>query len=94
MLQVLQFYMLHNDMGAGIENPRFEPLALRTPITWRYRGQVTPDNDLIQILLEVVETGRDERGAYAIAKATLWRDGLKIYEASNIGMRIVSGANH
>jgi acyl transferase domain-containing protein/3-hydroxymyristoyl/3-hydroxydecanoyl-(acyl carrier protein) dehydratase len=93
MLQVLQFYMLHNDMGAGIETPRFEPLALRTPITWRYRGQVTPDNNLIQTIVEITETGRDERGAYAIAKATLWRDGLKIYEASNIGMRIVTATD-
>jgi acyl transferase domain-containing protein/3-hydroxymyristoyl/3-hydroxydecanoyl-(acyl carrier protein) dehydratase len=91
MLQLLQFYMIHNDMGAGIENPRFEPLALRVPITWRYRGQVTPDNALIQTMLDITEAGRDERGAYAVAKATLWRDGLKIYEASNIGMRIVSG---
>ncbi|HEX4945167.1 MAG TPA: beta-ketoacyl synthase N-terminal-like domain-containing protein [Blastocatellia bacterium] len=91
MLQLLKFAMLQEGLAAGIDAPRFEPLALHTPISWRYRGQVTPDNQLIQVVLDVTECGRDERGVIAKATATLWCDGLKIYDATNIGLRIVSG---
>ncbi|MDP7033909.1 MAG: beta-ketoacyl synthase N-terminal-like domain-containing protein [Planctomycetota bacterium] len=91
MIHLLQFAMLEKGMAAGIENPRFEPLALDAPLSWKYRGQVRLHNSLITSTLEILEEGRDDRGAYALAAASLWVDGMRIYEASNLGMRIVSG---
>ncbi len=91
MIQLLQFFMLDTGMGAGIPGARFEPLALGAAMTWKYRGQVVPKNKVISTTLDVVETGVDERGPFAIAEASLWVDGKRIYEASNIGMRIVPG---
>ena len=47
--------------------------------------------------MEIMESGTesDEAGtifsAYALATASLWVDGLRIYEATNLGMRIVAG---
>ena len=38
-----------------------------------------------------LETGTDERGAYARCNASLWCDGIRIYTAEGLGMRIVSG---
>jgi len=93
MIQLLQFYMLETEMHAGIDAPRFEPIQTGLPMTWKYRGQVVPSNECISTTLEVVKTGRDELGPYAIAKASLWVDGRRIYEASNLGMRIVSGGH-
>ncbi len=97
MVQLLQFYMLHTGMSDGLEvgahgcaPARFEPLASGVPLTWKYRGQVLPTNRLITTELEVVETGRDERGVFAIANAWLWVDGKRIYSATNLGMRIVA----
>ena len=43
----------------------------------------------MQATLDITETGRDARGVYALAKASLWVDGKRIYEASNVGMRII-----
>ncbi len=91
MIQLLQFYMLHNDMGEGIDNPRFEAIQLDAPMTWKYRGQVVPRNDTIRCELEITEVGSDERGPYAVCSAYLWVDELRIYQAVNMGMRIVSG---
>ena len=90
MVQLLQFAMLHQGMAHGIEGGRFEPLALGKALTWRYRGQVRPHNQTIGCTVDIVEKGRDEDGPYAIATASLWVDGLRIYEASNLGMRIVA----
>ena len=70
---------------------RFEPLALHRPMTWKYRGQVTPNNTLISSTIEITEVGEDEHGRFAIAKGSLWVDGKRIYESPDLGMRIVSG---
>ena len=91
MIQLLQWTMLELSMDAGIAHPRFEPIALGQQLTWKYRGQVVPRNRVISTTLEITETVRDEKGAVAIASASLWVDGKRIYEVSGMGMRIVSG---
>lgn len=92
MIQLLQAYMLREGMDAGVPSPRFEPLAVGHEMTWRYRGQVTPRNELVHCTLEITDKGRDESGPFAIATASLWVDGLRIYSAEGLGMRIVSGS--
>ncbi|MDD2744411.1 MAG: polyketide synthase dehydratase domain-containing protein, partial [Rhodocyclaceae bacterium] len=92
LCQLLQFYMLENGMGDGITNPRFEPLMLDQPVTWKYRGQVVPKNKVIGSELRITEVGEDAQGRFAIAEGWLWVDGKRIYYTKNLGMRIVSGA--
>jgi len=92
LLQLLQFYMLDTNMAAGIAAPRFEPLMLARPMTWKYRGQVTPKNEMITSVMEITETGTDDDGPYVIGNGSLWCDGLRIYEVANMGMRILPGA--
>jgi len=91
MLQALQFHMRHTGMDRGIARPRFEPIALERPHRWKYRGQVLPHHRTVHTTLEITETGRDERGAFAVANASLWADGQRIYEMEGVGMRIVAG---
>jgi 3-hydroxymyristoyl/3-hydroxydecanoyl-(acyl carrier protein) dehydratase len=91
MLQALQFHMLHAGMDHGIEHARFEPIALDRPHRWKYRGQVLPKHRQVHTTLEITETGRDARGVYALANASLWADGQRIYELDGLGMRIVAG---
>lgn len=91
MIQLLQWFMLHEGMDEGVTNPRFESIGTKQPMTWKYRGQVIPTNKVIGSTMEVTERGTDERGPYAICSASLWVDGKRIYEASGLGMRIVSG---
>jgi acyl transferase domain-containing protein/3-hydroxymyristoyl/3-hydroxydecanoyl-(acyl carrier protein) dehydratase len=91
MLQALQWHMREAGMADGIASPRFEPIALERAHQWKYRGQVLPKHKVVHTTLEVTEAGRDARGAYALATASLWADGQRIYEA-DLGMRIVPGA--
>jgi 3-hydroxymyristoyl/3-hydroxydecanoyl-(acyl carrier protein) dehydratase len=92
MIQALQFYMLHTGMDRGIADARFEPIALERPHRWKYRGQVLPRHRQVHTTLEITEAGRDARGAYALANASLWADGQRIYELNDLGMRIVAAA--
>ncbi|MFC3800493.1 beta-ketoacyl synthase N-terminal-like domain-containing protein [Cohnella sp. GCM10012308] len=89
MVQLLQFHMLQEGMDLGLKQPRFEPLGTGMEIVWKYRGQVTPQKDKIVVDLDVLETGRDERGVYVTAEASLWVDGLQIYYVPLMGMRLV-----
>ena len=91
MIQALQLYMLEARMDDGIVEPRFESLGTGTDLTWKYRGQVLPHHRTVHTTIEITAKGRDERGAWATCEASLWADGQRIYEATNLGMRIVPG---
>ena len=92
MLQLLQFYMLETGMAEGIADARFEPITVGRPHTWKYRGQVVPRNELVHVTADITELGSDEAGPFVTANVSLWCDGIRIYSADPLGMRIVSGA--
>ncbi|MBL8299603.1 MAG: hypothetical protein JNN30_14800 [Rhodanobacteraceae bacterium] len=83
MLQTLQQWLCtanHASSGA------VAPLLGREHL-WKYRGQVLPHHSEVVITLQVTESGPD----YAIADASLWADGERIYEASGIALRLRHG---
>ena len=92
LIQLLQFHMLERDMGAGMSAPRFEPIAIGRPMSWKYRGQVVPRNKTILTEIEITEVGRDDRGVFAVANGWLWVDGLRVYSVEHMAMRIVEGS--
>jgi 3-hydroxymyristoyl/3-hydroxydecanoyl-(acyl carrier protein) dehydratase/1-acyl-sn-glycerol-3-phosphate acyltransferase len=93
MCQLLQFHIIESGMASGVETPRFEPLMLDRQVTWKFRGQVIPANCKITIEMEIVASGADGRGTFAVADAWLWVDGKRIYQAQGIGMRVRSAAD-
>ena len=92
LLQLLQFFMLDTNMHNGLDNPHFEPLMINAPLTWSYRGQVTPKNNLITSVMEITEINTDETHPFVIGTGSLWCDGIRIYEVKNMGMRLVTNA--
>lgn len=93
MCQLLQWYLIETDAGAGLPEPRFEPLLSGRTVVWKYRGQVTPSNELVIIDLEVTEAGIDADGCpYAVADASLWVDGKRIYQVNGLGSRVLSAS--
>ncbi|HEV8563067.1 MAG TPA: beta-ketoacyl synthase N-terminal-like domain-containing protein, partial [Actinophytocola sp.] len=86
MCQLLRWYMIDRGVGAGLPDPRFEPVALNEPLTWTYRGQIVPTDRLITIELDVLEI----RGTTAFATAWLWVDGRRLYCLEKFGMRVVT----
>ncbi|MBN2357802.1 MAG: polyketide synthase dehydratase domain-containing protein, partial [Deltaproteobacteria bacterium] len=89
MIQLLQFAVIQRGLADGMTRPRFEPLARDRQLVWKYRGQVVPENERVTIVLDLVEESRDERGPIAVAEASLWVDGRRIYEAKNLCLRVV-----
>lgn len=90
MCQLLQFHLLDGGAAAGVPRPRFEPVLPDRETAWTYRGQITPAHRLIRVDMDIVESGTDERGPYAVADASLWGDDTCIYRVRGLGMRVVS----
>ena len=88
MIQTLRFALLHQGLHRRFQNPIIEPIALKEALTWTYRGQVLPENKLVQTLLDVHEIIEGPDETIARASASLWVDGLKIYAAQNLALRI------
>lgn len=93
MCQLLQYHLLERGAADGVPHPRFEPVLPGRETAWTYRGQITPANRLIRVDMDIVESGTDERGPYALADASLWGDGTCIYRVRGLGMRVVSDAS-
>ncbi len=89
MVQTLMCLMQQKGLATSFHAPRFEALALNRKHQWKYRGQVLPKHTLLQTTLEITELHHDESGVVALALASLWVDGARIYEARDFGVRIV-----
>jgi 3-hydroxymyristoyl/3-hydroxydecanoyl-(acyl carrier protein) dehydratase len=89
MVQALMWIARHEHHHVGMRKPRFEALACGTPMTWKYRGQVVPKNTLIQVEVDVVEFTNADGAVTLRARGALWVDGLRIYLADDLAVRIV-----
>ncbi|MBN8616319.1 MAG: polyketide synthase dehydratase domain-containing protein [Deltaproteobacteria bacterium] len=94
MCQLLQLAMLEKGLADGMTSPRFEAVATGAAHVWKYRGQVVPSNRTIGCTVEVLEITKDARGVLALADASLWVDGKRIYDCKNLGMRLVDDSQH
>ena len=92
MIQLLQWYMIDQRLGHHYKRPRFTCLGLGRSMQWKYRGQVIPENQVITTTMDILEIGTDEVGVFAVANASLWVDGKRIYEAENLCMHIVESS--
>ncbi|NOX50874.1 MAG: beta-ketoacyl synthase [Gammaproteobacteria bacterium] len=89
MLQLMQAFMLSQGLHKRFVKPRFEPIVIGGETQWHYRGQITPDKSLITIDFQCSEQGIETDNTWILGDARLWGDGLKIYHAPKIGLRII-----
>ena len=73
-------------LADGLRRPRFEPIALGRPLTWKYRGQVVPRNQRVTLELELLEILEEPGGLAALADGWLTVDGVRIYAARGLAM--------
>ncbi|MEU7632088.1 beta-ketoacyl synthase N-terminal-like domain-containing protein [Nocardia sp. NPDC049220] len=91
MIRLLRFVL--NDKGSTAGS-RFESVALDERLTWKYRGQVTPDNSLVTIELTVSRIEWTGAVCLAVADAALWVDGTKIYQVPDLSVRLVAADSY
>jgi 3-hydroxymyristoyl/3-hydroxydecanoyl-(acyl carrier protein) dehydratase len=88
VLQALQVYALKTRQGSALRSARFcTPLASR-PMTWRYRGQITQQHNLVELEVHVSDIARSVDQVTIKGDASLWVDNLRIYEVRDAAVCI------
>lgn len=84
MEQALQWYLTQRPEAATLVDPVFDAIGTGAPFVWRYRGQVIPERRITAVTLEVREVHTSPDSVSAVADASLWVDGLRIYEGRGL----------
>ncbi|MFP6583250.1 MAG: PfaB family protein [Candidatus Hydrogenedentota bacterium] len=82
MFQILQVFALQQGFGDSMKNPRFNHVLDK--ISWKYRGQITTVNKQMSLDLHITKIEKTEGRVTLTADGNLSKDGLRIYELSNL----------
>ncbi len=88
MLQALSILVLERGVDTNGTPAHLESPALAEAMTWKYRGQVLPENQRVVVDLQITDWRRETGGTLAVAKGSLWVDGKRIYEATGLALRL------
>ncbi len=85
--EMIKAYSLAHNVSGVSQPAGFSLPAVEQPTSWRYRGQITPLNKMME--LEVHLKGMEQRGSsrHLMGDASIWIDGLRIYEVKNVAVR-------
>ncbi len=90
MLEAMQAYALAEDLGREFRSPRFDLVPDHT-IAWKYRGQILPTHKMMKLEVHLTRIERSAGQALLMGDASLWADGIRIYEVKGAAIRIVEG---
>ena len=92
MFQLIELLCLEKGLhrGFGSQKIRFDHDAGETK--WKYRGQLTRKNDTMASEVHIQSVERLDNAVVVIAEGTLYVDGLRVYEASGLRVRLVPDA--
>ena len=83
ILQAMQTFVLQQGLAADIKQPQFEQLASHTTV-WKYRGQILLDVKMMQLEVHIKTIEKQGEELYVIGDAYLWRDGMRIYQLTEV----------
>ncbi|MGK5094211.1 PfaB family protein [Deltaproteobacteria bacterium TL4] len=87
IMQAMQVFALHQDLGARFRSPKFHQ-NLGT-IKWKYRGQIIPANKVMTLDVSITQIEETPEKVSLTANANLYKDGLRIYEITDLVVCLV-----
>jgi 3-hydroxymyristoyl/3-hydroxydecanoyl-(acyl carrier protein) dehydratase len=91
VLEAMEAYALSSGLGSGLGNPHFAPPASAQPMTWRYRGQITPRHKMMALEVHLKGVEQNNGRLFLTGDASLGVDGLRIYELNDASIGIEEG---
>lgn len=86
ILQAMRIHALYLDLGSAMASPHFTHVPGKTQ--WLYRGQITPDNETMDLEVHI-KSIKSEKGRIIVkADANLWKNRLRIYHVTNAAIAI------
>jgi PfaB family protein len=91
MFEAMQSYALYHGLGSEFRAPKFEHVSDHKTV-WKYRGQILRKDPTMALEVHITDLSRAADGSLHITgNASLWNGDLRIYEISNLALRIAEG---
>jgi len=87
ILQSMRLFALQQDLGHDLSSPCFTSAPGITK--WNYRGQITPDNDSMEIEAHIKTIKISQGQVIITADANLWKNGMRIYQITDAAIALV-----
>ena len=89
LVQLLKRAVLLQEGEDVSATARFQSVAPGEAVKWSYRGQVTPARERVTSVIEIIRRVEDDEGVTVFASGSLWCDGLRIYSADKLSVRLI-----
>ncbi len=89
ILEAVQLFALAQGLGLHLEAPHFGQ-AIEHEIVWKYRGQILQDNKKMYLEVHISQVTQTEQAVTIIGDASLWKDGMRIYEVKELAIHLES----
>jgi 3-hydroxymyristoyl/3-hydroxydecanoyl-(acyl carrier protein) dehydratase len=90
IIQALQLFILESGSASHLREPVFH-CPIDVEMTWKYRGQVLREDGEISLEVHVKEVRSSPEKVVAIADASLWKPGMRIYETNDVAIEVREG---
>ncbi|MFV0420266.1 MAG: beta-ketoacyl synthase N-terminal-like domain-containing protein [Dysgonomonas sp.] len=80
-------YCLETSKGKNMNSPNITIIG-NNKISWKYRGQLTPEDKRMDIEIDIKEVYERSNRIDVSYNASVWKENIKIYEVTNITMSI------
>jgi 3-hydroxymyristoyl/3-hydroxydecanoyl-(acyl carrier protein) dehydratase len=87
IIQCMRIFAIQQDLGRGMRSPRFVNVPGLT--RWFYRGQITPDNESMDIEVHIKKIERSTGQVVILADANLWKNKMRIYEVTDVAIALM-----
>ncbi|GGI73921.1 3-hydroxyacyl-[acyl-carrier-protein] dehydratase FabA [Shewanella gelidii] len=84
IIELMQTYALTHDLGKDLVNPKFG--QIESEVKWKYRGQINPLNKQMSLDVHITDVRKENGRVVVVGDANLSKDGLRIYEVSDIAI--------
>ncbi len=85
ILQAMQVYALHLDLGRHLQSPRFVQIIDYKTI-WKYRGQIPPDQPEMYLEVHISKIEISSEKVIIVGDASLWKPKMRIYEVKDLAI--------
>ncbi|MBU2513228.1 3-hydroxyacyl-[acyl-carrier-protein] dehydratase FabA [bacterium] len=86
ILQTMRLFVLQQDLGKTLVSPYFTHYPGITK--WIYRGQITPDNEVMDLEVHIKQIDQQPGQVTIIADANLWKNKLRIYQITDAAIML------
>ncbi|OGG94283.1 MAG: hypothetical protein A2527_14580 [Candidatus Lambdaproteobacteria bacterium RIFOXYD2_FULL_50_16] len=87
IIESIKAFAIQQGLGSQFANPQF--VHKLGKVQWKYRGQIIQQDQLLSLETHVKSIEQRKGQIDILTDASLWKDGLRIYQVKDIGISIL-----